>query len=164
MLSSIRSNVVPDVYNPESSKLSPQSILCIYGSLSLFTIGLAIWEIYCGGYYWDNSCNNPLQVWLIVNGSFSIFQSLSNFIKQLFTDESPIYALIAWINNIGAAFGIAWLIVGSVWLWQSNDTTLCDKTVWVTVEVILCACYAALGLALSIGCCVGCCATFCIVH
>lgn len=112
----------------------------------------------------DEDCDNPIRLWLFVTLAatcFSLgFYLLFNIVVLHFlkADSIKLKVSILCFNGLIGLFFTAWIIVGSVWLFEDSSCKDDFKHGYNMTLAILIICYisyALLGLALCCLCCCG---------
>jgi hypothetical protein len=129
-------------------------------------VGLGAFLITMGIQYQDSQCNEDIALWLLITGIVSVvYVALGLCIGGLVGSESETMqavtgfsALVLCLNSL---FGLAWFIVGNVWVFGTDsctgplDTNCCDSTLYDIGFYYLIASYGIFGLFCCIGCVYG---------
>ena len=98
------------------------------------------------------SCDKPLVVWLSLYCADLVFGLFVNFMLSRTIDFESGY-ITAWgyffygLSILEGMFGLAWLIVGSVWVFKADD---CSNGIWGLTLTLIIISYVAIVLGILI--------------
>ncbi|CAG9330700.1 unnamed protein product [Blepharisma stoltei] len=103
----------------------------------------------------DGSCDKPIRQWLIVRAVANVFLIVIYSISQIKKISEKIRKfMFSYIFMPGAFLNFAWMIVGSVWEFESDDCYDKFYNGWALTLAILIVDYVSIGL---VCCLVSCC-------
>ena len=111
----------------------------------------------------DDDCDNPIRLWLFVTLAtmcFSLgFYLLFNVVvlHYLKADSIQLRVAILCLNGLLGLFFTAWVIVGSIWLFEDSSCKDDFKHGYNMTLAILIICYISYALIGLVLCCVCCC-------
>jgi len=102
--------------------------------------------------YWNNTCNTPLQIWLLV-------LLIVRFIVLSFHFMAEQNKFKVCFKPLLETFSLIWIITGNVWVFTANEEC---KTESVHVYKLALAYVIYVYIKYGIGCCFACCLYFCL--